>query len=642
MSKRKLYFYLLILSLVLIFGGSYLANKVQTADGDVVMRSINFVTEDGINLHALLYIPNSATNKNPAPAIVSSHGYNNTAEVQAINAVELSRRGYVVIAIDAYWHGLSGGTSVNVDNNNIVPDMGGYAALQYLGTLPFVDKEHIGMVGHSMGCAVIQGAALRAFKNHDTNPSIIIPKALLLTSNAYATNAEKTKLAYADYPVNVGTIFGQFDEWSENMFGPEGKIGKNVINTPIAVAGMGFAGAKADTFYEAGINKPLTREEAIESAKNNTLRVFYQPPTDHPQVHFSSLAAMPVIEYFDITLSEGNGSIPNTDLVWYWKEIYTFTAMIGFLLFVIPFTFLMLETPYFKAIVRPEPVAPTTMNDGKSKRRYWLIYLICLLPAPLLFYWAVGYPIDIVSLGRAVPIVLKSSTLFPMPAINGIVVVCVLIGAFLLALFTAVYKIYMKPAGVKYQDIGAPFNGQIILRSALLAILVFFATYMTLVLSTYFFNSDFRLFVFSVKTLSAAKWSIFLSYLVPFLFFYLIASLTLNSFTRVRGASEWKNMLLMIVAMCGGYIVLFLLDYTGYYYLGHKLFMYVPFFSGNLTTALAGLFVWNMIFILPVATIYARLCFRKTGSIWLGGFICALIMTLFSVSNTVIAAGQLY
>jgi len=631
---------LICIALILVFAGSFAAGMINGSGGDVKVRNINFVTEDGINLHALLYIPDSATDSAPAPAIVSSHGYNNTAEVQGINCVELSRRGYVVIAIDAYWHGLSGGTSINVDNGNVVGDMGGYAALQYIGSLPFVDSGRIGMVGHSMGCGVIQNAALRAFQNNESKSQITVPKALLLTSNAYNTDPEVKELAYAKYPVNVGVIYGQYDEWAENMWITV-KKGSDINITPKAIAGMGFSGAEYETYYKAGIDTPLTREEAIDAAKDNSIRILYSPPIDHPQVHFSSAAARNVIEFFDVTLKAGTETLPQSNLVWYWKEIFTFIAMIGFLLFVVPFACLLLEAPYFKAIIMPEPKSPIVVSDSKSRLRYWLIFILCLLPAPFLFYWAVGYPIDIAAMGRTVPTVLPANGYFQLPAANGLVIINVICGAFLLIVFTITYRLSMVKSGAAFSDLGVKLKGGLILRALLLAVITFITTYMLLVLANYFFLSDFRLFVFSFKTLSAAKWPIFLKYLPFFAFFFIISSLTLNSFTRIRDRKEWVNILLIIIASCGGYVVLFLLDYGALITTGVKMFPFVPFQEGNLTSALCGLFVWNMIFILPLAAVAARLLFKKTGSIWLGGFINSLMVTLFAVSNTVISTGTL-
>jgi hypothetical protein len=173
-----------------------------------------------------------------------------------------------------------------------------------------------------------------------------------------------------------------------------------------------------------------------------------------------------------------------------------------------------------------------------------------------------------------------------------------------------------------------------------LAVIIFLATYSLLVISNFFFLSDARFWVFSIKTLTPIKFWILLKYLPFFLFFYLINSLTLNSFTRIRGAGEGTNIVLMILANIGGLAVLTILDYTWLFNTGVKLFPSVPFPPpGNMTSALAGLFVWNFLFILPLATVFARLLFRKTGSIWLGGFVNALIVTLFSISNTVAGAG---
>jgi hypothetical protein len=382
------------------------------------------------------------------------------------------------------------------------------------------------MVGHSMGCAVIQLAAMRAIAAKENNPTVIIPNSLLLTSNAYSVNAEG-KLAYADTPINVGLIYGQYDEWAENMWNTV-KKGSEINQTPKAIAGMGFEGAEYETYYRFGDSTPLSREDAIAAAQEKALRIMYSPPIDHPQVHASSLAANAVIDYFDVTLKDGKEALPASNQVWMWKEVGTFVAMIGFFLFIVPFTLLLLKVPYFNAIVRPEPIAPTVIDGKTNKVRYWLIYILCLLPAPLLFYWAVGYPIDIKTMDRAVPIVLPANSFLPLPAINGLVVINVLVGAFLLVVFALTYKLVMKKNGVTANDLGHRLPFRLVMRSLLLSVISFLTAYMLLVLANYFFKVDFRLFVFSMKTLPANKWPIYLSYLIFFGFFFMVSSLTLN------------------------------------------------------------------------------------------------------------------
>jgi hypothetical protein len=215
-----------------------------------------------------------------------------------------------------------------------------------------------------------------------------------------------------------------------------------------------------------------------------------------------------------------------------------------------------------------------------------------------------------------------------------------LVGAILLAIFIATYFLVMKKNNVTFANLGVKLSGVNIWKSALLAIIIFVATYCLLVISNFFFLSDARFWVFSIKTLTPIKFWILLKYLPFFLFFYLINSLLLNSFTRIRGASETKNIVLMIFSTITGLAILTILDYACLFSTGVKLFPSVPFPPpGNMTSALAGLFVWNFLFILPLAAVFARLLFRKTGSIWLGGFVNSLIVTLFSISNTVAGAG---
>ncbi len=639
MKSVKQYVLLLCIAIFLVLVGSLLAYLIHTNDCKVKITDMTYVTLDGARMRALLYVPDTATVENPVPAIVACHGYNNTLEVQDVNAVELSRRGYVVIAIDDYDHGNSSFPDPRI-NKGVAADMGAYAALQYLGTLPYVDAKRIGMVGHSMGGSTIQLGALRAFATHEKNPVIIVPKAVLPTSQAFIADKDFKALLLAKYPVNVGVVFGRYDEWAENMWGVT--TGSLINTSKKAIATMGFSGAEYGAYYLAGKDKKLSKDEAINAAKDGKLRVMYQPSIEHPRTHFSKDSVGDIIQFFDITLRGGKENIPFGDQIWPWKQFFTGLVLVGFFLFIIPFTFLMLEIPYFKTIVRAEPTAPSVVATAKNKLIYWIIFIICLLPAPLMYNWAVGYPIGIKSMDRYVPTVFPLNNYFQLPAVNGFVLLLVLAGAILLAIFILTYFFIMKGNGVTFNDLGVKLAGGDILKSLLLAVTVFTATYFLLVVIDFFFLSDARFWVFSIKTLTPVKFWVLLKYLPFFLFFYIINSLLLNSFTRMRGASEGVNILVLILANFLGFAVFTALDYTWLFSKGIKFFNYVPYPKTPPTTsALAGILQWNLLFILPIAAVFARLCFRKTGSIWLGGFIVSLIATLFAISNTVSSAGVL-
>jgi poly(3-hydroxybutyrate) depolymerase len=75
--------------LVLLGGG--VAAWTQTAGGTVQVRDTSFVGTDGHILAAKLYVPDGATAKTPAPAVLAVHGYINTNETQDAFAILSSR-----------------------------------------------------------------------------------------------------------------------------------------------------------------------------------------------------------------------------------------------------------------------------------------------------------------------------------------------------------------------------------------------------------------------------------------------------------------------------------------------------------------------------------------------------------------------
>lgn len=633
-TKRKYTTAIVVcISLALILVGAFVANQVHTSAGAVQIHDIGYVTEDGGYMRALLYVPNSATIDTPAPAVISCHGYNNTAEVQDLNCVELSRRGYVVMAIDAYGHGRSKFPDPKI-NGGLSADMGTYSALQYMKTLPYVALDRIGMTGHSMGSAAIQDGAIRAFQARETDPSVVVPAAILPTANSFSVTKEGAAY-FKDYPVNLGSVYGQFDEWALGMWGTV--KGSDVSTTPKAEAGMGFLGAQFDTYYSFGNPAPIDRTAAVEAATNKSLRIIYQPPHDHPMMHFSSRAVGNVVDFFDITLAGGAGAIPPADTAWFGKQLGTGVSMISFLIFITAFGLLLLKAPYFKTIVRPEPDGLTTVTTSADRIRYWLIYLFGLLPAPLLYNWVVGYSIHIVAQGRAVPIMLPANNILPLPNVNGVFLLNIFTGLIALALYLAVFFTVSKKAGCTVENMGIRIPGREIGKSALLAVAVFAAGYFTLVLCDFFFKTDFRFFTLSIMPLTPAKWGIFLRYLPSFLFFFLVSSLSLNTFTRMNHKKEWLNTLLIVFSSVGGLLILHMIDYIALKNTGVKVFQFIPG-TENVTAALAGVLLWGLLFILPVAAVISRIFFRKTGSIWVGGFINSLIVTLFAISNTVVSA----
>ena len=209
------------LGAVLILAGSYLAARVQTSDG-VRVEDIRFSGSGGTQMSALLYIPPNATDKTPAPGILAVHGLINSREMQDGFAIEFARRGYVVLALDMTGHGYSAPPA-------FANKWGGPDGLKYLRGVPFVDKDNIGLEGHSLGGAAVLSAALAYPDGY---------KSLILVGSTTGAPAAGS----ATFPRNAGYVLGRYDEFTPMMWGSmdfakpspaaETLLAKDVTTTP--------------------------------------------------------------------------------------------------------------------------------------------------------------------------------------------------------------------------------------------------------------------------------------------------------------------------------------------------------------------------------------------------------------------------
>ena len=104
-NKKVFRSFCLILAIILIC--SFVQYSVLTNGRRTRVEDVSWVTDDGAYLASRIFIPEGVDANNPAPAVVCAHVWNNTLEVQEVNYIELSKRGYVVISCDAYGHGNS-------------------------------------------------------------------------------------------------------------------------------------------------------------------------------------------------------------------------------------------------------------------------------------------------------------------------------------------------------------------------------------------------------------------------------------------------------------------------------------------------------------------------------------------------------
>lgn len=139
LTLRKRYI-VLILGLIVMLSGVTLAAGTQSGFGTVNVTEVDFQAADGSMIHSTLQRPTYATDADPLPGVVVIHGSLQNKEWLMAFGIELARRGFVVLTIDANGHG------------NSEPGSGsGTAALDYIASLDYVDSSQIGLIGHSMG-----------------------------------------------------------------------------------------------------------------------------------------------------------------------------------------------------------------------------------------------------------------------------------------------------------------------------------------------------------------------------------------------------------------------------------------------------------------------------------------------------------
>lgn len=98
--------------LAAIFGCMFAADRIQTGSGSIDVTE-GWIDTDVGNLFYKLYTPKSATVESKAPGVLLLHGYQNDHETCAAYAVELARRGAVVLCLDEYGHGATTAGLVN-------------------------------------------------------------------------------------------------------------------------------------------------------------------------------------------------------------------------------------------------------------------------------------------------------------------------------------------------------------------------------------------------------------------------------------------------------------------------------------------------------------------------------------------------
>jgi len=604
LKKGSKKFLIIAIALLLIsMIGAYI---VQTNAGNVEIKDIRFETTTGYRMSGLLFIPSSATPENPAPAVVVSHGFFNNREMQDLNYVELSRRGFVVFSMDMYSHGHSDNTT------NIGGLVGGmYEAVKMMDTLNYVDSSRIGVTGHSMGGAASSTAVII----DGMMPHRLISSALLNVFDP-TTVDDEGNFANVYGSADVGVLAAQYEELplmrdidaQGNVTPPREYVynrnAQSFLHFGVDPAGLEMR--QPDTMYRQIIDG----EEAI--------RIIYFPRITHPWSHFSQRSTVHTIDFFETTLNHQSGLSPSNQ-IWQLKAFFNSLGLIGVTMFLVSFAVLMVFTPFFSSLRAKEPVAPVPL-EKKGVCWFWGCLTAGALFGTLLYFpiltWAYNYAGSVTWIQQDPPFAVGMWAFF-----------C---GLFAIVLMVFSYLLYGKKNGVDLKARGVTMSLATCGKTILLALIVLTVSYGWVFVADFFFKVDFRLWVLALRTFEVDKVIVAIfPYSILYLTFYVANSVAVNSFNyNDIGKKGWVNTCIIALFNALPPLVLILVQYITLRITGFKLL------SDTLTQTIGGIWLFPVLIFLPVTAILARKIYRATNNPYLPGIVNGLLVTLIAAANT--------
>lgn len=686
-SRNKKWVIFLAVCLIVIFLSSMIASGIQsdgwkvevtdlrdaTNAGTITVTSYDEETDQNVTtekkvagkvVSGILFKPDTATAENPAPAVVFTHGYLNNREMQLQNAIELARRGFVVLAVDREGHG---NYEYGEDTNTgaLMATNGLYDSAKYLYNLDYVDKDKIGISGHSMG-GYTTSAVLKA-DNAEKGGLGIISAGLI---QSYASNPK------AASDVSVGFLKSVDDEFFYTTNENGGTISREWLSTETAKVYVGIADSEGDVVNGGIYVNGVLTEVAGGEAAPGAFRAIYEVPGIHPQVHYSVDGAEAVINFFYTAFGtpEGRDYIEESNQTWWVKEMFSFIGMIALFVCIFPLVSLLLTTPFFRSLAAKKKEAAVAPAPAAEAATYSEVeaQVTCdsaetevsaspapaaaaVLPAidepkPLkgiwknLTYWLGAVAIMLFS-GFIIKdicteygdYVFPNTQLYPQDTTNWVAIWAVVVALFSLAVIcfiwlanTVFYRIRYKENAAQYIEnpfAAAKINGGFVsvLKSFLLAAVVVFFLYLVTFINWSAWVVDFRIWTLAVKVFNVGDMlPTMVRYAVFFGIFFTVSAL-FNETYRVKNIPDWATTLINVFFNVFGVILVVAIQYGEF---GATGVMWQPEMN------LGYIVIIPMIGVLAVATVISRRMAAKTGNMWLGAFINTMLFTIITCANT--------
>ncbi len=669
---------LFVLSLVVVILASIFANMINTSFYSVNVQRISFTTEKGV-LSGLLYLPKGANADDPRPTIVTTHGYLNSAEMQDAPAIELSKRGYVVLALDMYEQGHS---MNKLDKTNASAFFSFWPtalfdAVQYIYDQPYVLKDFngngmIAVSGHSMGSFSSVMAVVADEQQFATSGFRKIHASLAVASDYLYTGYLGVDAATANFmygPRVNGIIAAHFDEFffdSKAEAAGKTMIYKDYVSEADGKAFLGDPSSPmAGKFYKL---------------PNGGTRIIYTPYETHPWNHFSLETTGNQIDFYNKAFESARSSSmtisSGSNQTWWLKEGFEFIALLAFFVMLMPLANLLLtKTKAFAGLNNPTEALVAGPKTPIQKGIYWFVIAFSAFFPAYFFPTLMDKQADgllIIQRGAEVVLVLAAGMLvynyvkekgkdlskvgasllaffaalilryfttdagklfvqsawFNQPTTNQVVywaIVAALFAVIIVSLFHFFDR--SSNAAFDFKSYGISVSCKQVMLALGLALTIVVFGYVVLYSIDYLLVVDFRFWSWAIKTFEVSHLMSALQYAPFFLVYYFVISIAINLNTNNTYINGWKGYAVAIFMVVGGLVIWMVLQY------GMLFTTMTAMYPGQ---SLNSILLFALIPSLIVATIYAKRLYKMTGNVMTAAFLNTLLFTMITAANTII------
>ena len=328
LRKLRLRYLVFLIGLAMVISGITINWGIQTDFGQVTTSEIYIITDDETRISGILQVPHSASPSHPVPGILVVHGFGGSKELMISFGIELARRDFIVLTIDAEGHGNSdpGSTSEGVD------------AVEFLLDMPEV--EGIGVIGHSMGAGIILEAV--------RDPSLDVNATVLIGGGPSGSSLTWMNTSI---PRNLLVAVGFYDE---------------LYDIP------SFTSTLSGLF---GTSNPVEANQLYGIFNDGSARKLITPPSNHLFEPADPFLVSATVDWLQQSFNHSESLVlPPTSLLYLFHYICGGLASVGLVITVFPIFMVLLDRPSFQSMKSENR---STYLITRRKRWQWgIVYSI--------------------------------------------------------------------------------------------------------------------------------------------------------------------------------------------------------------------------------------------------------------------------